>query len=153
VKLVIAGEPTNTGRYFEEVKKLAAGDKRVIFTGPLFGAEKAEAFSNCRFFVLPSTTEGLPIVILEAMSFGKCALVSGIRENMDVVGRDGFQFRVRDVNGLASKMRMMLNNPELVDKKGLLGREKIISKYDWDSIARETLDVYKDVLEKKRGAR
>jgi len=64
IKLVIAGDATHTDKYFEEVKALAKDDKRIIFTGALYDEKKYEAFSNARFFILPSTIEGMPIVLL-----------------------------------------------------------------------------------------
>jgi len=146
LKLVIAGDATHTEAYLEKVKKLAGNDKRIIFTGPLYGNDKAEAFSNARFFVLPSTIEGMPIVLLEAMSFGICPLVSNIKENRDVIKNSGFSFKVRDVNDLESKMEFLIKNPAKAKKQGRLCKVIVKKDYQWENIAKKTLEVYNEVL-------
>lgn len=148
-KLVIAGDATHTNEYVKKIKELAKGDERIIFTGPLYGEDKFEAFSNCSFFVLPSTIEGMPIVLLEAMSFEKCPLVSDIRENLDVIENKGFSFRVRDENDLKKKIELMLSHKDIVEKKGKECKKLVESKYNWDVVAKKTLKVYEDVLDGK----
>jgi glycosyltransferase involved in cell wall biosynthesis len=147
LKLVIAGDATHTEKYFEELKALAKGDKRIIFTGALYDEKKTEAFSNARFFVLPSTIEGMPIVLLEAMSFGLCPLTSDIEENLEVIGELGFSFKSRDVNDLKKKLEFMINNPSKAKKQGALCKELVKSKYQWKSIAQQTYNIYEEVLE------
>jgi glycosyltransferase involved in cell wall biosynthesis len=144
--LVIVGDATHTEDYLRKIKDLAKDDKRIIFTGPLYGDDKVEAFSNCSFFVLPSTIEGMPIVLLEAMSFGKCPLVSNIAENLDVVKDNAFSFKVFDVDDLKKKLEYMLNHKALVKKMGLECKRLVKNSYDWDVIAKRTMDVYKEVL-------
>lgn len=145
-KLVIAGDATHTEEYLKKVKKLAGNDKRIIFTGPLYGDDKVEAFSNASFFVLPSTIEGMPIVLLEAMSFGLCPLTSDIEENLDVVGDLGVSFKVKDINDLKKKLEYLINNPSIAKKKGKQCKELAKKKYQWKNIANQTLKVYKEVL-------
>ncbi len=149
LKLVIAGDPTHTEEYFDELKKLAKRDRRIIFTGPLYGEWKYEAFSNARFFVLPSTIEGMPIVLLEAMSFGLCPLVSDIRENTDVIGNMGFSFRCKDTEDLRKKLEYMLANPELIRKKGKECKAMVEKNYRWDAVAKRTMEVYDGLVSKK----
>jgi glycosyltransferase involved in cell wall biosynthesis len=146
LKLVIAGDATHTEEYLKKVKKIAGNDKRIIFTGALYGDDKVEAFSNARFFVLPSTIEGMPIVILEAMSFGLCPLISDIEENLDVVGDLGVSFKVRDVNDLKKKLEYLIDNPAIAQKKGKQCKELVKKKYQWKSIAKQTFKVYKEAL-------
>ncbi|MGV8141090.1 MAG: glycosyltransferase family 4 protein [Candidatus Woesearchaeota archaeon] len=143
-KLVIVGDATHTFEYQEKIREMAKTDKRIILAGPLYNVDKIEAFSNCEFFVLPSTIEGMPIVLLEAMSFGKCPLVSNIEENLDVIRDNGYAFRVRDVNDLTKQLEYMLKHKTEVRKKGLKCKEYVKANYDWDTIAKQTLEVYKD---------
>jgi glycosyltransferase involved in cell wall biosynthesis len=150
VKLVIAGDTAHTDDYLKKAMELAKDDERIIFTGPLYSESKEEAFSNCRFFVLPSTIEGMPIVLLEAMSYSKCPLVSNIKENLDVVEGNAFSFTVRDHWDLARKITFMLKNKEIVRKNGKLCRELVRKEYRWDSIAKQTLNVYKEALNGKK---
>jgi glycosyltransferase involved in cell wall biosynthesis len=146
IKLAIAGDATHTEAYLEKVKSLAKNDKRIIFTGPLYGDDKIEAFSNARLFILPSTIEGMPIVLLEAMSFGLCPLVSNIEENLDVIKEYGFSFKVRDVSDLKSKLEYLIKNPGITKKKGSVCKELVKKHYQWPSIAKQTLEVYKEAL-------
>ncbi|MBN2459687.1 glycosyltransferase family 4 protein [Candidatus Woesearchaeota archaeon] len=146
LKLIIAGDATHTEAYLKQVKALAKKDKRIIFTGAIYGEEKIEAFSNARFFVLPSTIEGMPIVLLEAMSFGLCPLVSDIEENMDVVKDFSFSFKVRDANDLKAKLEYIIKNPAITKKKGAVCKQVVKKYYQWETIAKQTLQVYKEAL-------
>lgn len=148
--LVIAGDSTHTDDYLKRAKQLGKGDSRIIFTGPLYDNDKIEAFSNCSFFVLPSTIEGLPIVLLEAMSFGICPLVSDIRENLDVIKDNGFSFKVRDKDDLRRKMEYMLKNDNVVRENGLQAKSNVQKEYNWDSISKQTLYVYEELLYGKK---
>lgn len=161
-KLVISGEPTHSKEYFNRLSDLAKDSDRIIFTGPVFGEEKYALLKNAYFFVLPSTLEGLPIVLLEAMSVGVPVLCSNIPENMEIVHGDpgpvqtdsepsgvvdyGVCFRSRDVSDLAEKLDYLLGHSDIVMDLGLKGVERIHKEYNWDSITEKTLDVYYSLL-------
>ncbi len=142
-KLVIVGDTTHTDRYLEELRELSKGDCRIIFTGPLYGKDKFEAFSNASLFVLPSTIEGMPIVLLEAMSFGLCPLVSDIRENLDVIeGKYGFSFRSRDVPDLKKQLEKLIISPELRKKTGSSAKAMVMKRYRWEAVSEKTYGLY-----------
>jgi glycosyltransferase involved in cell wall biosynthesis len=142
VKLVIAGDATHTEDYLEKCKKLAHGDPRIILPGPWYGEHKQEAFSNARFFVLPSTIEGMPIVLLEAMSYGCCPLVSDIEENRDVILDAGFTFKSRDVPDLRKQLQYVLSNQDEAKAKGAACKEMVLRDYRWQVVAQKTLELY-----------
>lgn len=146
LKLVIAGDATHTDKYYRQVKALAKDDKRIIFTGPLYDNDKIEAFSNAKLFILPSTIEGMPIVLLEAMSFGICPLVSNIKENMEVIKNLGFSFKSKDPNDLKKKLDYILAHPLEAKNKGKQCKELVRANYQWPAIAKKTFDVYEEVL-------
>lgn len=148
-KLVIAGDATHTEDYLKEVKQLAKDDERIIFTGPLYGKEKYEAFSNAKLFILPSTIEGMPIVLLEAMSFGTPPLVSDITENLDVIQNYGFKFKNKNIKDLKKQLTYLLKNPEKTKQAGKKCKQLIKEKYQWKTIAEEYFKVYKRVLSGK----
>ncbi len=77
-KLVIAGGSSDTDSFTEELKELAKGDDRILFTGFVQGAMLGELYSNAYIYTLPSDLEGMPLSLLEAMSYGNCCLVSDI---------------------------------------------------------------------------
>ena len=80
-KLVIAGGASHTNKYLEEIRKMANINKNIIMTGFVQGEELDELYSNCNIYCLPSDVEGMPISLLEAMSYGCRCLVSNIEEN------------------------------------------------------------------------
>ena len=84
-KLVIAGGSSDTDSFMEELKELAKGDNRILFTGFVQGAMLDELYSNAYIYTLPSDLEGMPLSLLEAMSYGNCCLVSDIPECAEVV--------------------------------------------------------------------
>ena len=88
-KLVIAGGSSDTDSFMEELKDLAKGDDRILFTGFVQGAMLDELYSNTYIYTLPSDLEGMPLSLLEAMSYGNCCLVSDIPECAEVVEDKG----------------------------------------------------------------
>lgn len=84
-KLVIAGGSSDTNDFMHQLKNMANEDQRIIFTGFIDGEILEELYSNAYVYVLPSDLEGMPLSLLEAMSYGNCCLVSNISECKDVV--------------------------------------------------------------------
>jgi glycosyltransferase involved in cell wall biosynthesis len=143
IKLLIVGDATHTESYLEKLKKMTKDNPRIIFAGPLYGKEKSEAYSNALFFVLPSTIEGMPIVLLEAMSYGLCPLVSNIKENVEVIGGLGHSFKNKNTIDLQSELDYLIKhaNKHPTTKKRYISH--IAKNYQWNTIAKETYTVYK----------
>ena len=146
-KLVIAGGASDTASYYEEVKKLAEGDDRILFTGFVSGRPMQELYSNAYLYVLPSDLEGMPLTILEAMSYGDCCLVSDIPECADVVGDAGVTFRHGNVDDLRCNLEQLFASPGQVSQYGKMARERIQTYYSWDDITRNTIQVYRGTLD------
>jgi len=147
-KLVIAGGSSFTNKYVLELKKLANNNPNIIFTGSVVGSSQMwqELYSNAYLFVHPSNFEGLPFVVLEAMSFGQCALVSNIPENMEAISGDkGVAFKKRNVRDLRTKLEYLLKHPEVVRKTGERAREYVRENYAWNDIIKSIEGVYRDV--------
>ena len=79
-KLVIAGGSSDTDQFANELKQMANDDDRIVFTGFVQGEELDELYSNAYVYTLPSDLEGMPLSLLEAMSYGNCCIVSDIDE-------------------------------------------------------------------------
>lgn len=92
-KLVIAGGASDSEGYMKALIKLASEDERIIFTDFVQGSLWEELYSNAYFFVLPSDLEGMPMCLLEAMSYGNCCLVSDLPECIGVVEDHGISFK------------------------------------------------------------
>lgn len=141
-KLVIVGDGAFTDDYVAELKTLAAGDERIILVGAQHGNILQELFANAYIFVQPSESEGLSIALLEAMSFGKTALVSDIPENKEAIAETGIIFRSKDVADLKVKLSELLTAPSLVAALGEQARIRAESEYNWEDIASATELLY-----------
>lgn len=106
----------------------------------------SELFSNAFFFVQPSESEGLSIALLEAMSFGKTALVSDIEENKEAIGDHGFCFNNKNQEDLSQKLSLLLSSEKILSIKGAAAQERTISFYNWEEIIKETEDLYENIL-------
>jgi len=148
-KLLIVGGSSHTDKYVTELKKFAVSDSRIIFTGPIYDQLLAEIYSNAYLFVLPSSLEGLPIVLLEALSYEVTVLVSDIPENIEVIQDDdtlkGFTFRSGQVESLENILGDLSEHPNKVENMRRKGRELVLRKYNWDIVANETLELYKEL--------
>lgn len=151
IKLMIVGGSSHTDEYVQSVKKAAEGDSRIIFTGPIYDKQMlAEIFSNAYVFVLPSALEGLPVVLMEALSYRNPVLVSDIAENVEVIEEDGamwgFTCEANNVDSLEAVLRNLVEKPQLVEAMRPAGVESTKRKYDWDNVARQTIQLYEEVL-------
>lgn len=144
-KLVIAGGSSFTDDYVNKLKAKALENKNIVFTGNVSGRLLTELYSNCCFYVLPSDIEGMPITLLEAMSFKKCSLVSSIPENTEVIENDryGMTFKKSDVVDLQNKLLYLIENIEYTKEKGEMAYSNIVDRYSWDTIVKSTEEVYK----------
>ena len=100
-------------------------------------------YSNSYVYVLPSDLEGMPLSLLEAMSYGNCCLVSDIDECASVVEDKAVLFKKSDVSDLQDKLQNLCNNPALVEKYKDGASDFICNKYDWNKIVEDTLELYR----------
>lgn len=142
-KLVIAGGSSDTDEFANELKELARDDSRIIFTGFVQGKELDELYSNAYVYTLPSDLEGMPLSLLEAMSYGNCCLVSDIDECASVVENKAFVFKKSDVADLQSKLQEACDNKEQVKKYKNEAADYICEKYNWDDVVERTLELYR----------
>lgn len=141
-KLVIAGGASDTEAFYEELKTMAKGDERILFTGFVQGEMLEELYSNAYIYTLPSDLEGMPLSLLEAMSYGNCCLVSDIEECAAVVEDHAVVFRKSDVKNLREKLQMLCDDESLVVAYNEKAADYICKKYDWDVVTDKTLQLY-----------
>ena len=141
-KLVIAGGSGDTDSYFQELKEKAGNDKNIIFTGFVQGKELEELYSNAYIYCLPSDLEGMPLSLLEAMSYGNCCLTSDIPECATVIEDKGIIFKKSDIKDLENKLQELCNNPKEVRQYQKNAQKYILQKYNWDDVVGKTIKLY-----------
>lgn len=150
MKLLIVGGSSHTDDYIRELKKIAFDDRRIVFTGPVYDRLLAEIYSNAYLFVLPSALEGLPLVLLEALSYENGVLVSDIPENVEVIqdgdALRGFTFKSGRVESLEVILGDLVEHPNKVENMRRKGRELVLRQYNWDIVANETVELYKELI-------
>ena len=142
-KLVIAGGASDTDEYANKLKELAKGDDRIIFTGFVQGKILEELYSNAYVYTLPSDLEGMPLSLLEAMSYGNCCLVSDIDECSEVVEDKALIFKKADVEELQNKLQNACNDVKQVEGLKKQAANFICEKYNWDDVVKLTEDLYR----------
>ena len=142
-KLVIAGGSSDTERYLRELQNLAAGDDRILFTGFVQGKLRDELYSNAYVYTLPSDLEGMPLSLLEAMSYGNCCLVSDIPECAEVVGDKAVLFQKSNVDDLRQKLQALCDQPETAAQYKANAAQFILNKYGWDGVVDKKLALYR----------
>ena len=142
-KLVIAGGSSDTDEFASELWEMARDDDRIIFTGFVQGQELDELYGNAYVYTLPSDLEGMPLSLLEAMSYGNCCLVSDIDECASVVKDKALIFKKSDVNDLKEKLQLACDQPKIVEQMKAEAADFICGKYNWDDVVKETLSLYR----------
>ncbi len=138
IKLVIAGDTDHATEYSSNLKKLAE-IHGVILTGFIKGEKLQELLTHARLFVLPSYHEGLPIGLLEAMSYDLDVLASDIPANVEVnLPKESYLF-TGSVDSLYEKLKEKLD-------KNHYQTTYDMSPYNWDKIAKQTYEVYKGMM-------
>ena len=138
LKLVLAGDTDFEDEYSRGLKEMARKNG-VVLTGFIKGRKLHSLLTNCCCYCLPSSHEGLPIALLEAMSYKVPVVVSDIPANFEVGLPKEDYFPCGDVKALAEKLQEVVSKP-------LKKVDYDMGKYDWDKIAKQVDDVYKGLM-------
>lgn len=133
-QLVLAGDTDFEDDYSRELKELAR-EKGVVLTGFIKGEKLHELLSHASAFVLPSSHEGLPISLLEAMSYDLPVIVSNIPANVEIELTPDSYFPVGDETELAKKLQKVIAEKPSKHKY-------LLDNYRWKTIAKQTITVY-----------
>ena len=141
-KLVIAGAASDTDTYYAELKEKAKDNKNIIFTGFVQGQLLEELYSNAYIYCLPSDLEGMPLSLLEAMSYGNCCLTSDIKECSEVLEDKGLSFKKGNVKDLTIQLKRLCSKTQEVKKYKKESQSYILERYNWDKVVKQTIDLY-----------
>ena len=144
-KLVIVGAADHEDDYSLGLNNASKKNNNIIMTGTLTGQALAEIYSHAGLFVLASYYEGMPIALLEAMSYGLSCVASDIPANKNIeLGEDRY-FISGDKLSLEKKLSELIGRPwgEAERRRQI---QSVAEKYNWRKIAERTLTVYKDVI-------
>lgn len=139
------GDADHEDKYSMDLKAKAKKYPDIILTGFLKGQLLHELYSHAGLFVLASYYEGLPIVLLEAMSYGLPCISSDIPANRNVPMDDERFFRTDDAGGLCKKIETFIGR-EWSEANREVQISMVGEKYNWENIAKETLEAYKCAL-------
>ena len=134
-KLVIAGANDADPKYVEYLHSLSNEDKRVIFTGAVYGLDKETLLKNCKVFCIPSTIEGLSITLLEAMSYAKPVIASDIEANKEGLGNNGIWVKAENEMDLCRAIGYCESNVDRLDSEAVKNRERVENLFTWDRIS------------------
>ncbi len=141
-KVVIVGAPSFSGDYYTKMRELAKGDDRIRFLGFQEGETLEQLYSNAYAYVHPSEYEGLPLVILEAMSFGLMPIVSDIAPNVEAIHGIGLTFTTANMQDLRDKLEYAISHPTIVQDQAEEARAIIETHFNWDTITDHIEAVY-----------
>lgn len=137
IRLVLAGDADFEDDYSRNLKKKAE-DNGVVLTGFVRGKKLHSLLTNALCYSLPSSHEGLPIALLEAMSYGLPVITSAIPANLEVGLPEDCYHQVGDVKALADKLQAVISQP-------LQRINYDMNKYNWDVISSQVADIYQSI--------
>jgi len=131
-KLLIVGDAPYAHDYIADLKARARRDRRIIFTGFVFGRDYRALQQNAYCYVHATEVGGTHPALLEAMGFGNCVLTLAAPENMEAIGDAGIAYA--DENDLAEKLQRVLRDGSLVHSYRNRAQARVQEVYDWDYV-------------------
>lgn len=147
--VLVGGADHQRTAYAKEIETMAASVPNVVLTGFQGGEDLAALFSQAGLFVLPSIHEGMPISLLEAMSYGLSVLASDIVANHEVDLPPEDYFPAGNIDALAKALERKIGEPFGQDL-ALARIREVERTYAWSSITKSTLAVYNSVIGKTK---
>lgn len=148
-KLVLVGGSDHPDAYMQELLAKIAVTSDVVHTGFQSGLALKELYTHAGIFVLPSSHEGLPIALLEALSYGLPVIASDIPANLEINLSEDHYFPLGDVETLSSKL-VSFSKKAWSDSERNQIREFVKARYNWEDIAKQTLLVYQSICRKQK---
>jgi glycosyltransferase involved in cell wall biosynthesis len=153
-RLVLVGGSSYSDDYYKTLHRLAAEDKRVVMPGYIYGEVLEALYSNAIGFVLPSSLEGLPLTLLEAIESGLPVIASDIDPHVEVLEGEsagGRLFPNGDSTALTEAMRELLANVDSARHGASALRNRVLARYDWDKSVDCLEQVYATAMRRSDG--
>ncbi len=145
-RLLIVGDAPYARDYINDLKARARGDKRIVFTGFVFGQDYRVLQQNAYCYVHATEVGGTHPALLEAMGYGNCVLTLNTPENLEVVGEAGIAYR--DEAELAEKLQRVLRDGSLVQSYRHRAQARVQRYYDWERV----VDQYEELFSVMSGS-
>lgn len=140
-KLVLVGAADHPDAYARSVLDAASASPNVVCVGFQVGVGLRELYAHAGMYVLPSSHEGLPITLLEALSYGLPVIASDIPSNREIACAEIRYYPLGNVRALAAALRARADEPA-DSGSGERSRQFVAEKYRWRDIAQKTIAVY-----------
>jgi glycosyltransferase involved in cell wall biosynthesis len=144
-RLLIVGDAPYAEQYINSLRAQARGDKRIIFTGFVFGQDYRALQQNAYCYIHATEVGGTHPALLEAMGYGNCVLTLATPENIEVVGEAGVPYI--DEFDLAEKLQRVLRDGSLVQAYRNRAQQRIQKHYDWETV----VDQYQELFARMSG--
>lgn len=142
-KLAIVGGADHPGPYTDKLERLASQHPDVVMTGQQSGVALQQLYANAGLFVLPSSHEGLPIALLEAISHQLPVLASDIPPNRAVGLPESAYFPLGNVARASERIAAICQDLSGARAAAARNSQELMPRYDWQGIAETTLALYR----------
>jgi len=147
-KLVLVGGSPNPDSYEQNIKNV--NDNRIVFPGYIYGNDTNILIKNAYAYVQPSLIEGLSPVILTVMGLGTPLICSNIEENLYITGDNAISFESGNSKSLHQAIEFSLNNKRVIDSQAKLGKDDVLTRFNWDRITKQYLEIFENKKYDKR---
>jgi glycosyltransferase involved in cell wall biosynthesis len=150
-QLAFVGKSSDTSSFTTSLFNLAEGNPNIVFTGELSGRYLAEVVRGAGLFVLPSSLEGMPLSMLEAMQEGIPVLASDIPPHRQLIGDNrGLLFQTGNLDSVVQQLAWAVDHPTEMAGRARQAQDHIRANYRWDSIIASTLRLYHFLADERR---
>jgi glycosyltransferase involved in cell wall biosynthesis len=144
-RLLVVGDAPYAHEYINDLKERARGDRRIIFTGFVFGQDYRALQQNAYCYVHATEVGGTHPALLEAMGYGNCVLTLATPENIEAVGDAGIAYA--DEADLTEKLQRVLRDGSLVQSYRNRAQVRVQQNYDWEKV----VDQYEELFASMAG--
>src|SRR2546421_28020 len=144
-KLLVVGDAPYAHEYIKYLRALARRDRRIVFTGFVFGDAYRALQQNAYCYVHATEVGGTHPALLEAMGYGNCVLTLAAPENVEVVGEAGIPYA--DARELAAQLQRVLRDGAIVNQYRQRAQARVRERYDWERV----VDEYENLFARMAG--